>query len=237
MEKRTGRVGRTSTKELDEKARLAVRAHIRHKATNYDRLLRLSIPHKEARSATYEKIDEVARAWGEKGMSRHLRPHDNNNKVQLQKRVKQLRRIAEQRRQAMAKSRSAALALQQGHHETTPDVPLNAPTGPKAMRQGPVHGLPKEPCWRLSKQKRRLQRQGNSSPASFPVRRDQYIPPHDQYRPATRAVPPRNQPQPLSSSWYCGTCRVGAKFRPDETCNRNHQRLRWCPHYRQEAAY
>jgi hypothetical protein len=64
-EKHSGRVGRTAAaKELDpETVDLAVRAHIRHVHTDYDRLRDSRVDKRTARAAVRGRVDEVASAW------------------------------------------------------------------------------------------------------------------------------------------------------------------------------
>ena len=64
-EKYSGRVGRSaSAKNLDDQAiDLAVRAHIRHVHTGYDRLLAGGKPRSEARDAVLAQVDRVAKKW------------------------------------------------------------------------------------------------------------------------------------------------------------------------------
>ena len=64
-EKHSGRVGRTAAaKELDaETVTLAVRAHIRHLHTEYDRLRDEGGNKRDSRAAVRESIDEVAARW------------------------------------------------------------------------------------------------------------------------------------------------------------------------------
>lgn len=68
VEKRSGRVGRTGMLDVRERAKLAVRAHIRHKWTGYDGLLRGGMGREEARRAVGGKISEVAKGWGGEGL-------------------------------------------------------------------------------------------------------------------------------------------------------------------------
>lgn len=68
VEKRSGRVGRTGMLDVKERAKLAVRAHIRHKWTGYDGLLREGVGREEARRAVGGKISEVAKGWGGEGL-------------------------------------------------------------------------------------------------------------------------------------------------------------------------
>jgi hypothetical protein len=63
--KYSGRIGRSgAAKSLDEKAvLLAVRAHIRHRETNYDDLIGRGWERSDARSAVAESIEEVLGSW------------------------------------------------------------------------------------------------------------------------------------------------------------------------------
>lgn len=63
--KYSGRVGRSaSAKSLDDKAiRLAVIAHIRHKETDYDRLLANGFDRREARNLVEQTITQVLESW------------------------------------------------------------------------------------------------------------------------------------------------------------------------------
>jgi hypothetical protein len=63
--KYSGRVGRSaSAKSLDEEAvRLAVTAHIRHRETDYDRLLARGYDRREARDAVERVVDQVLGSW------------------------------------------------------------------------------------------------------------------------------------------------------------------------------
>jgi len=71
LQKRSGRVGRTSLVNLEEKVRLAVRAHIRHRHTDYDALLRAGESREAARSKISARINEVAKEWGAKPPVKH----------------------------------------------------------------------------------------------------------------------------------------------------------------------
>jgi predicted CXXCH cytochrome family protein len=66
--KYSGRVGRSATaKALDESAvRLAVRAHVRHRETQYDQLLGRGYDRGEARALVSPEIDAILRRWGMK---------------------------------------------------------------------------------------------------------------------------------------------------------------------------
>jgi hypothetical protein len=69
VQKSSGRVGRTGKLELDDKATLAVRAHVRHCHTDYDKLLRDGVQRKEARVRTLKQVEETVKAWGGKESS------------------------------------------------------------------------------------------------------------------------------------------------------------------------
>ncbi|KAK3340034.1 hypothetical protein B0H65DRAFT_430234 [Neurospora tetraspora] len=64
LKKRSRRVGRSGTVQLDDKVKLAVRAHIRHEHTEYEQLLRKGKTREGARRKVYSKLKEVARLWG-----------------------------------------------------------------------------------------------------------------------------------------------------------------------------
>jgi hypothetical protein len=63
--KYSGRVGRAAAaKGLDEEAiQLAVRAHIRHRETNYDELLGKGLFRGEARARVRDRVEEVCARW------------------------------------------------------------------------------------------------------------------------------------------------------------------------------
>jgi hypothetical protein len=67
-EKHSGRVGRTAgAKEFDVKTiKLAVIAHIRHSATEYDKLLQRGYEKYDAREDVADKLAEVIEQWGGK---------------------------------------------------------------------------------------------------------------------------------------------------------------------------
>ncbi|KAK0709169.1 hypothetical protein B0T26DRAFT_396965 [Lasiosphaeria miniovina] len=64
LEKHSRRVGRTGTLTLNEKVKLAVRAHIRHCHTDYDKLLKQGENREVARAKILTEINEVASGWG-----------------------------------------------------------------------------------------------------------------------------------------------------------------------------
>jgi hypothetical protein len=63
FKKHSGRVGRTSLIPLSKKVLLAVIAHVRHKHTEYDNLLRDGKDRDVARKLTWKKIESVMRQW------------------------------------------------------------------------------------------------------------------------------------------------------------------------------
>ncbi|MGH9768851.1 MAG: DUF2293 domain-containing protein [Blastocatellia bacterium] len=67
--KYSGRVGRSaSAKDLDEAAvRLAVIAHVRHRETDYDRLLARGYNRREARAEVERAVGQVLRSWEARG--------------------------------------------------------------------------------------------------------------------------------------------------------------------------
>jgi hypothetical protein len=64
FKKYSRRVGRSSTVSLDKKVILAVIAHVRHKHTNYDALLREGRARDDARRAIRTDLESVLRKWG-----------------------------------------------------------------------------------------------------------------------------------------------------------------------------
>ncbi|RHZ50038.1 DUF2293 domain-containing protein [Aspergillus thermomutatus] len=61
--KRSGRVGRTTMKTDEQKANLAVEAHIRHTHTPYDSLLDAGKERREAREAVWDMVQAIKTAW------------------------------------------------------------------------------------------------------------------------------------------------------------------------------
>lgn len=64
FKKFSGRVGRTNSIPLSRKASLAVIAHVRHKHTEYDALLKDGKDRDEARKLTRRRIENILRKWG-----------------------------------------------------------------------------------------------------------------------------------------------------------------------------
>jgi hypothetical protein len=63
LEKRSRRVGRTGTLDLETKVQLAAKAYIRHCHTEYEQLLKSGIKRKTALRMIADKSKEVARSW------------------------------------------------------------------------------------------------------------------------------------------------------------------------------
>ncbi|KAI1647458.1 uncharacterized protein F4817DRAFT_315928 [Daldinia loculata] len=79
-EKGSGRVGRRQKLDIAKRARLAVHAHIRHRHTNYDELLKKGISRDMARDLVDQKVNEIVHMWGgtkEKLQSPDKRPGSN----------------------------------------------------------------------------------------------------------------------------------------------------------------
>ncbi|KAG8157120.1 hypothetical protein KVR01_013110 [Diaporthe batatas] len=64
LEKGKGKVGRTGKLDVQRKVHLAVRAHVRHCETDYDKLLRSGVAREDARQRIEARVQEVCRAWG-----------------------------------------------------------------------------------------------------------------------------------------------------------------------------
>jgi hypothetical protein len=64
FKKNSGRVGRTSLIPLSRKAVLAVIAHVRHKHTEYNKMLERGDERKDARRAVRKQIEIILRRWG-----------------------------------------------------------------------------------------------------------------------------------------------------------------------------
>ncbi|KAK3356893.1 hypothetical protein B0T25DRAFT_141143 [Lasiosphaeria hispida] len=64
LKKRSRRVGRAGKVDLQERVKLAVRAHIRHCHTEYDQFLSQGVSRDDARDTILNKLNEVARQWG-----------------------------------------------------------------------------------------------------------------------------------------------------------------------------
>ncbi|SPQ26155.1 7f7a0d29-a8fb-4c4e-a63c-6fb4ae5e3291 [Thermothielavioides terrestris] len=64
LKKHSRRVGRANAVALQDRVKLAVRAHIRHMHTDYDMLLKQGTSRSVAREKVWDRLNEVARAWG-----------------------------------------------------------------------------------------------------------------------------------------------------------------------------
>ena len=67
LQKRSGRVGRTTDLPLREVVVLAVRAHARHRCTDYDVLLRKGVSREQARRQIQSVVDLKVKDWGGSG--------------------------------------------------------------------------------------------------------------------------------------------------------------------------
>lgn len=63
MEKRSGRVGRSSKIDIEQKAKMAVVAHIRHCHTDYDKQLRQGGGRWEVRDEIRDQVNEILDSW------------------------------------------------------------------------------------------------------------------------------------------------------------------------------
>ncbi|KAK3301633.1 uncharacterized protein B0T15DRAFT_318671 [Chaetomium strumarium] len=64
LKKHSRRVGRAGKLALQDKVKLAVRAHIRHVHTDYDMLLKQGTSRPVAREKVWGRLNEIARQWG-----------------------------------------------------------------------------------------------------------------------------------------------------------------------------
>ncbi|KAK7750281.1 hypothetical protein SLS62_007798 [Diatrype stigma] len=129
---------------VEDKAVLAVRAHIRHAHTDYDRLLRgdgdggggggRAMTREQARAETYGRIDEVVREWG--GAPSKPRP---KSKPKLQRRKQEQRGGGgkDGRPQKQQRGNSARAAI---HPRNAVAVKATATTAEK-----PTRGSPRKP--------------------------------------------------------------------------------------------
>jgi hypothetical protein len=85
LKKHSRRVGRTGTVALQDRVKLAVRAHIRHVHTEYDELLKHGTSRVTAREKTWERLNEVARQWGGRPLKRAVTGSTKNKPVKKSK--------------------------------------------------------------------------------------------------------------------------------------------------------
>ncbi|KAK7906372.1 hypothetical protein PG985_016378 [Apiospora marii] len=110
MLKGSRRVGRTGKLDIETKARLAVRAHIRHTHTDYDGMLRAKTHTKnQARDVVLAKIDEVAKSWGGK-VDEHRRGGRYSKKQRKQGRDDRKRGNGNDKGKAKSDTKSSAAA-------------------------------------------------------------------------------------------------------------------------------
>lgn len=81
LKKHSRRVGRTGTVALQDRVKLAVRAHIRHVHTEYDELLKHGASRVTAREKIWERLNEVARQWGGRPIKRAVTGSAENKPV------------------------------------------------------------------------------------------------------------------------------------------------------------
>jgi hypothetical protein len=70
LQKRSGRVGRTGTLELEVVVRLAVGAFVRHRFTGYEALLKEGMGREKARETVREECERVMAEWKGDGKER-----------------------------------------------------------------------------------------------------------------------------------------------------------------------
>ena len=63
LRKHSGRVGRTGRLTLEDKVKLAVTAHVRHKHTDYDAVLKETGDREQARKAMWTEIYQKTKSW------------------------------------------------------------------------------------------------------------------------------------------------------------------------------
>ncbi|KAL2182062.1 uncharacterized protein P884DRAFT_282179 [Thermothelomyces heterothallicus CBS 202.75] len=139
LKKHSRRVGRTGKVALQDRVKLAVRAHIRHAHTEYDQLLRQGVSRQAARERIWGKLNEVARRWG----GRPLKPVGTTPVGD--RRTKRGKKAAHHREKLGPKFVAKAAAVRRGRVSTRstgreapgpyPTVPLSGPrTRPKTTR-------------------------------------------------------------------------------------------------------
>ncbi|TFB07379.1 hypothetical protein CCMA1212_000427 [Trichoderma ghanense] len=103
LRKRSGRVGRTGTLDLDKKAYLAVQAHVRHCHTDYDRLTETR-DREAARRAIRDKVSELLVEWG--GKPAASKTEDNRDSINDKRENREIRAP----REAMARTAQRLVA-------------------------------------------------------------------------------------------------------------------------------
>lgn len=78
LQKRSRRVGRSKEKPLNFVVELAVRAYVRHRLTDYDKLLRKGVDREKARKLVQGSIDEKVKQWS--GPVEHAKTCKGNEK-------------------------------------------------------------------------------------------------------------------------------------------------------------
>ncbi|KAK1251696.1 hypothetical protein MKX07_007175 [Trichoderma sp. CBMAI-0711] len=121
LRKRSGRVGRTATLDLDKKAYLAVQAHVRHCHTDYDRLTKESRDRDAARRAIRDKVSNLLVEWG--GKPAAVNPggdRDKNNDRRHHRKTRASREAVARTTQRLVARRSSASKLQQPPKQNRP---------------------------------------------------------------------------------------------------------------------
>ncbi|KAI0017433.1 hypothetical protein F4780DRAFT_796156 [Xylariomycetidae sp. FL0641] len=137
-EKGARRVGRAAKVDETLRATLAVRAHVRHVHTRYDRLLRQEkVPREEARQRTMREVDEKCRDWGWVGKM-------GSGKVREKAKGKPGRRVRKEERRGRVVSERQPKA--NGKELPVRRNPATAASPPKEKGRGPaaVEKHPKE---------------------------------------------------------------------------------------------
>ncbi|KAK7959035.1 uncharacterized protein PG986_003889 [Apiospora aurea] len=168
MLKGSRRVGRTGKLDIETKARLAVRAHIRHTHTDYDGMLRGKTHTKDqARDAILGKINDVCKSWGGK-----VDDHRHGKRPQKKKDGKDTRR-GNDKDKGKAKPKSETTTTKQNINSKK--------EGSSSWRKPNVANT--KPPRQLKKQQIRLARQDGSNQGNNP------------YSPAYEPYNPENTPQ------------------------------------------
>lgn len=92
LKKHSRRVGRTSKVALQDRVKLAVRAHIRHVHTDYDQLLKQGVSRTVAREKVWDKLNEVARQWGGRALKPAAAPPVKEKRARKRTTAKDSRR-------------------------------------------------------------------------------------------------------------------------------------------------
>jgi hypothetical protein len=137
LKKHSRRVGRTGTVALQDRVKLAVRAHIRHVHTEYDELLKHGTSRVTAREKIWERLNEVARQWGGRPLKRAVTGPAKNKPVKKSKQGmapgKKTRTGAEAKKAVIEKSRKTT------RRTSSEALGLSPPLVPMALRAESRH--------------------------------------------------------------------------------------------------